>query len=632
MKLKRYLSGVYLLLLSTIAWCQAESHPVALLEPIDMERAKEIAEMLPDTPRGLGNTYKDRKTWDRLYATGKYKKTITQAEEMLSNGFPIWDQALYDRMFSHGDTQSGKDMINNRLKCLSILVWAECLENKGRFTSTVEGALYDIMKQKSWVNPKHYYEHNYQGWVELATALNCIHMAQAVYLLDDKLKPSTRTDLLQAFYSRAFNPLMGTFSGKNKDHWWLTGTSNWNAACLDGVTCAALTIIPDKMERAIYATIAERYIRNFVAGFLNDGYCTEGLSYYNFGMMHYIALREKLWQDTQGRLDLFKEEPEKIYKIACFPPNMEIINGIYPAIADCKTGSLPSKGIMHYLSKSMGLKLEADNYRFEGITHNLGDCIINVFPSGADVNIRKDASYQRDPLRSYFPDGGLLVVRSKPEAEIEMGAALKGGNNNEHHNHNDIGSYTLVLGKERMIEDPGLIPYDSRTFGPERYTAFKTLASYGHPVPLISGKDQRDGKEAQARVFQADFTSNKDIFAFDFSSAYPVSSLTKLTREFVFERKKSPVLSVKDVFAFRSPDLFETALTTRAQWQRTGDNTLLLTRGKEKMEVTIDTGKQPFEISDEIITEKGTPYTRLGIRLKEKQTEGSVIITYKAIR
>ena len=123
---------------------QAESDPKVGLQPIDMQRVKEIADMLPDVPSGLGETCKNRTAWDKLYATGKYKKTMNEAEKMLREGFPVWDQKLYDRVFTYGDTQSGKDMINNRLKCLSILVWAECLENKGRFTKMVKDAIYDI--------------------------------------------------------------------------------------------------------------------------------------------------------------------------------------------------------------------------------------------------------------------------------------------------------------------------------------------------------------------------------------------------------------------------------------------------------------------------------------------------------
>src|SRR5690606_4315007 len=111
--------------------------------------------------------------------------------------------------------------------------------------------------------------------------------------------------------------------------------------------------------------------------------------------------------------------------------------------------------------------------------------------------------------RSFFDVAGILIVRPGTVNGPGMGAALKGGNNAEHHNHNDLGSYTIAAGKEVVMGDPGLIPYTAKTFGPERYT-YKSLGSYGHPVPLPAGKEQVPGKKAQAKITDTDLTAGKD--------------------------------------------------------------------------------------------------------------------------
>ena len=249
------------------------------LIPIKESRVEEIACILPDTLKGLGNTYKDRNVWDVLYESGAYKTTIKNAEDMLNKGFPVWDESLYNRVFTEDDTQSGKDMINRRLKALSELVWAECLENRNRFTSSIIDFLYDIIEQKTWVNPRNYNRKNYGGLVELATALNARSMAQAVYLLDDKLPLKVRADVRNELYIRAFNPLLRTIRGENMDHDWLFSTGNWNPVCLEGITCAALSMIPDKKERALFIAISELYVQNYAKGFLTDGYCSEVINY-----------------------------------------------------------------------------------------------------------------------------------------------------------------------------------------------------------------------------------------------------------------------------------------------------------------------------------------------------------------
>ena len=203
--------------LLAVALCLPAS-AIVPVEPLDMERVREIAAMLPESPSGLGPTCKDRTFWDRLYESGGYQTTIRKAEKMLAEGFPVWDQAKYDRVFSEGDTQSGKDVISGRMRALSTLVWAECLENRNRFTPLIRDFMYDIMGQKTWVNPRNYNPRNYGGLIELATASYSHNLAQVIHLLGDKLPNTVHEDVLRQLYTRAFNPLMGTLEGKNKDH------------------------------------------------------------------------------------------------------------------------------------------------------------------------------------------------------------------------------------------------------------------------------------------------------------------------------------------------------------------------------------------------------------------------------
>ena len=426
---------------------------------------------------------------------------------------------------------------------------------------------------------------------------------------------------------RAFNPLLNTIATKNGDHGWLLGTNNWNAVCLSGVTGAALAVIQDKEERAKFVAIAERYVKNFVAGFLEDGYCTEGLSYFNYGFGRYTTLRETILQATNGKLDLFNDNP-KISKIAWFLPNMEIINGVYPAIADCRQYSKPSGSILHYVSKNLGMGLKAyDSMTFEGNTSDLQEDIMNVFPNSSTKAGVSPQSDKGNKLRAYFDVAGVLTVRPAELHQHAMGATLKGGNNNEHHNHNDLGSFTLVVGDEILIGDPGSIPYTAKTFSAQRYE-YKSLGSYGHPVPLVAGKQQRPGAGARAKILKTDFTDKNDLFLMDLSSAYEVPGLQILTREFAYSREKTESLRITDEFEFASPQTFETALITRGKWKKVSANQLLLEGKAEKLRVTITSPQGPFSVeNEEISEEKGMPYTRLGLRLTNPAKAGKFIIT-----
>ena len=87
----------------------------------------------------------------------------------------------------------------------------------------------------------------------------------------------------------------------------------------------------------------------------------------------------------------------------------------------------------------------------------------------------------------------------------QMGVAIKGGNNNEHHNHNDVGSYVVGVAGHAYVLDPGGEVYTRRTFSRERYVS-PMLNSYGHPVPVVAGQRQTTGRQSAARVLDAAFT------------------------------------------------------------------------------------------------------------------------------
>src|ERR1019366_1830240 len=103
------------------------------------------------------------------------------------------------------------------------------------------------------------------------------------------------------------------------------------------------------------------------------------------------------------------------------------------------------------------------------------------------------------PVRSFFPGGGVLIARTAPDAQPPFAVCLKGGNNDEPHNHNDVGSFSVVAGNEMVVCDPGGEVYTKRTFGPHRYES-KVLSSFGHAVPVIGGQLQRTGAAARGVI------------------------------------------------------------------------------------------------------------------------------------
>lgn len=614
-------------------YAQKATYDLMQLQPVNRQRVSEIAAMLPDEPRGFGDPIEMRPSWDSLYHSGEFAGWIAEADSISALPFPKLTDAIYMSYFGGKDSETSKRFIMKRRMLLARMIWAECLTNKGTYMPAILNALNDILNSRTWTFPAEDQKKlNYEGklyTIGLSSSAYGADMAQALYLLNSRLPAEMKQRMQDALWQRIFEPVLNAIKNNNAngEFTWLIDTGNHNSVTLSYVTLAALTVIEDKHQRAVFASIGERYSQNFLTGYLEDGYCTEGIGYFSYGFSHYVMLREILWQSTNGKIDLFKDP--KVKKMAFFAPAMEIINGVYPAISDSEQYSKPWPQVMYYVNKDLGLGLEAYNDVSATIDQPALYYLMYFFPNAATASTKAVDTVRTTAIRDYFDKAGVLTVRPARGSTLNMGATLKGGHNAEHHNHNDVGSYTIVVGDELLTGDVGLATYTPKYFGKERYTLFKTISSYGHNVPLINGVQQHYGKDARAAVIAAEFTPDSDVFNLDMTSAYADPTLKKLTRSFTYNRTSAGYLTVRDSFAFDAPGTFETALITRYLWRRHDEKTIEIIGEREKLQVTISTSAGTFRISDEVIDEGPAPYTRIAIALINPADSGSVSLKFE---
>lgn len=626
---------VFICLFLFVAMGYSQNSPVTL-KPVDEKRVAEIIPLLADKPAGFGQPSSQREVWDGLMQSGAYDNFLKEMENFV---FPAFSEDDYFSL-SNGTAPSsarGLNMMRNRAKGLAQATWAECLEDKGRYIQVVEDGLRDLLYQKSWVSPRNDYEFkNYNGIeysVELTTALYAHTISQTLYLLGHKLDPALYKEAVAEIYKRVFNPVLDKIKTQNhnRENQFLVMTNNYNHVCLAGVVGAALTLIEDKYERAVFTYIGEYYSQNGLVGFGDDGYCSEGIGYFNYGFGRFVQLRECIWQSTGGKIDLY--DNPKVEKIAWYPYKMEIVDGVYPAISDSGIGSSPDRLVMYYLNRNF--RMGIDKYEETPLMGGTSDnriSVMMVFPNSASrIPPQSGGGKKDEQLRSFFDLSAVLTVRPPAGSDCRLGAAIKGGNNKEHHNHNDVGAYTVVLGSEIMAGDPGNIPYTADIFSPKYRYTYKTIGSYGHPVPLVAGTEQHTGEEARALILEKRFTKESDLISMDISSAYNVEGLKRLERIMTYSRKGKGEVSYTDRFVFATPQKFETAIITRCEWEKESENSFILRGKNEQMKVTIHTGGVKYSLRQEQIDEGGISYKRIGIYLDEPTKTGEITIGYQPI-
>jgi hypothetical protein len=609
-----------------------QSMALAAVEKLDQNRVENIATLLPEKPTGFGSPITDRNSWKKLAQNDSFKKVTSEAEKLLQEPIPDQPDDLYLDFSRTGNRTRWEKVSGLRRGRVRTLVLAECLENKRRFIPAFEELVRALCSERTWVMPAHDAKlTNFNGTsidIDLGSSTLAWSLATADYLLADKISPEVRQLIRNNLDRRIFAPYQDMVLGKREQNWWMTGTNNWNAVCLAGVTGPALAVIDSPRSRAFFIVAAEKYSENFLEGFTDDGYCSEGLGYWNYGFGYYIMLSEMIYQATNSKVDLLGNRKAK--QAATFGVNIEIQNGVYPAFADCSIDAKPASQLMSFVSRRFGLGLRSwEQIDTASASSALYQSMMYSFPNSASRTQPAQGVPQGPGIRSWFEQGGVLISRPGRDSSLRLAVALKGGHNQEHHNHNDVGSFIVVLGHQPLLLDPGAEIYTARTFSSRRYES-NVLNSFGHPVPVVAGKLQQIGRAARGRVVRQSFTDSTDTLVLDISSAYDVPELKKLEREFVYSRLGSGSLSVTDEVAFSRPCDFGTALVTFGQWKQLSPSSLVIYDKEEALRVDIKVTGAEFEIRPETIREDLSVHkqpTRLGISLKSPVIGAVVSLT-----
>jgi hypothetical protein len=235
--------------------------------------------------------------------------------------------------------------------------------------------------------------------------------------------------------------------------------NNWNAVCLAGVAGASLAIEEDPETRAQTLDAAVRLSQNFLKGFTADGYCSEGVGYWSYGFGHYMLLVELATRACPERGAALRDRP--VARAAAEAVwNLELADNLFPTFSDCSSDARPEAWIRRAARRAW-----PDFPPYGGLEQSPCSSFIPIGLYQLELGPETETAERALPPRSHFPSAGVLVVRPAPGAGEALAAAMKGGHNAEHHNHNDLGSYLVAHRGVRVLADTGAEVYTARTFG-----------------------------------------------------------------------------------------------------------------------------------------------------------------------
>lgn len=582
--------------------------------------------MLDGKPVGLGSPIGSRTVWEGIPGGADI---VSYAEQSAPAPVPEMSDELYLNFKKSGSRREFEEVASRRRMRLTWFVLGECIEDKGRFLAPAEKEIAAILDERSWTLPAHDRDlTSFDGRpvVDLAASQRGWILSLADYLLGDRLRPETRARIRAEVARRVFLPYKEAVMGTSlQGAPWLKdkAETNWNPVCHAGIVGAALALGGEPAELAWYISAAENFLPYYFDGFGNDGYCPEGLGYWNYGFGHFTMLAEAVGRATDWQIDFYSAE--KVASILTYPDRIALFPGVYPAFSDMDPNVQPEQWIPALARSRSEQKGTACR-----ITKKM------PLPEALAAATAKCDGQAAHPLalRDEFPDAGVYVLRGEGATEGKgLAIAFIVGNNGEPHNHNDIGSYAVARDGRMVLVDPGAEVYTARTFGPRRYES-RVLNSYGHPVPAPDGALQDTGALARGTVTESKLSPRADSYLVDLGPAYEksVPGLKALTRRIEFLRSPEPEIQITDTANFRGGGFLETALVTFGACTEEAPGKLMVESEGAGLLVEISANRGPVACSQNLIDEKlpgGKKPLRIGLRAEPGKDESWISYSLK---
>ena len=383
--------------------------------------------------------------------------------------------------------------------------------------------IYAICDEYTWCLPEHQgkLEPNNNKKIDLFAAETGFALAEIYTMLGDRLEPLIKNRIIAEIDRRIIDSFTEVDNYVDENGGWEQGASNWTAVCMGSVACAIMLMRPELVESL--QPRFDRSMQTYLSGFTDDGMCLEGCGYWHYGFGFFTVYADMIRTFTNGEIDYFKLP--KVKTVATFMQKMYLSGKASVSFADSSRACSYHLGLCHYLKDEYPDDILVYNPEY---SYNYDNCARFCLHLRAATWLNEE--YYENPapddvcVEYYAPISEWFVKRTK-----SYGFAAKGGNNNDPHNHNDVGSFIFAKNGVQRIMDLGAGVYSRQYFSSERYTFLET-DSRGHSLPIIDGKVQFEGKDAKAR----DTKFENGVFSTDVAGAYKVDGLESVKRSFTF--------------------------------------------------------------------------------------------------
>lgn len=444
----------------------------------------------------------------------------------------------YPAFMTTGKRQAFESQYFRRRRQFAVLVIENYLNSTSGSMKLLENVIWEICNEFTWAVPAHVptkndlFTKDSRTWIDLFAAETAQSLAEGKSLLGDKLSPMISARIDAELNARIFQPFVA------RTWFWETMPNNWSSVVPGSVGMAALLQLQKSspLQKEIIGKVSN-CLDNYLATFAEDGACTEGIGYWTYGFGYFIYYAE-MYRRVLKDNKYF--EMAKVKKIAAFPYKTMQSEGRFVPFSDYTGNDVPY-GLISFCEAEFNIpaisrthinSLDSDNgYRFAHIFRNV------IWSKKNDVE--QNRMYENE--RFYFDNAQWLIERNRKHNYF---LAIKAGNNNESHNHNDVGNIVLGSLNELFVTDLGAGEYTTPYFAEATRYSFLTTSSRGHSVPIINQQYQRAGDFKATQVEESE-----QNFQFNLEAVYPVEAKLKKFNRCVTNVENSQIV-LTDTFEF----------------------------------------------------------------------------------
>lgn len=538
---------------------QAQLIPRNLLQKFSSQQIREW--LIPhDQWRPFPKTGEE---WRKQLPDSLVKTIIANGEAALKQPFNNIPATVTLDYVRNGNRTRYENLSFAKRNQLFNLVLAEVVEDKGRFTDHIVDGIWSICEETYWGATAHVGMQKAgpglgdveDPTVDLFSAETVNILAWADYFVGNKLEKVSKLIRPRIYYEanrRVFTPLPAA-----KYAWMGNGNpkarlNNWAPWIMSNYVTASLLLETDPAKRLQAIELSQKITDQYINGLGDDGGCDEGPGYWFAAGGAVFDELNILASATNNKLNICHEP--FIQKMAAYVFKTHIAGKYFINVADAHPEMTPDGLMLYRFGKAINNpQLTAfGSWSYHTLQHNK-PAIVGFHRTRTLYNLfavnEVQASHQSytDVPDAWFSDVQMMVSRTNNDLFV----ASHAGNNNESHNHNDVGDFVIYADGYPVIIDVGAGTYTARTFGKQRYGLWFNTSPY-HNLPVINGVAQGAGPKFTATDVRYSTNKSASQLTMNIKDAYPTQAGVSNWMRTVTANKSGSVI-VTDNYQATSP-------------------------------------------------------------------------------